>query len=124
MVVAASIAAIADMSYRWPLVPLSVGRRWGLTALRACSLAAVVFFLCRPLVLEPPSATGDVVVPVLVYGSRSMRIADADGQPRIARAKELLDRELLPALSKRFKTELYAFGDTVAAAEVKSLGAA
>src|SRR5438128_9571990 len=95
MVVAALIAAVAYISYRRPLVPLSVGRRWALTALRACSLAAVVFFLCRPLVLEPPSATGDVVVPVLVDGSRSMRIADADGQPRIARAKELLDRELL-----------------------------
>jgi uncharacterized membrane protein len=111
--VAAAIAAVAYVSYRRPLVPLSVPRRWALTILRGVTLAAIVVFICRPLILRPPSSSADVVVPILVDTSRSMRIADAGGQPRLDRVKDLLAREVLPALSTRFKTEIYAFGDGV-----------
>ena len=73
--------------------------------------------VCRPVVLLPPAASRDVVVPMLVDVSRSMRVADADGQTRIARAAALLERELLPALSRQ-----YAHGDPDASATRSSAG--
>src|SRR5690242_20138544 len=85
--VAAAIAAVSYVSYRRPLVPMSPGRRWILTALRALTLSAIVIVICRPLVLRPPSSNADVVVPVLIDTSGSMRIADADGKARIDRVK-------------------------------------
>ena len=86
---AAAVIALACFSYRRPIVPLSAGRRVLLVALRALSLAAVVLLLCRPVILVPPAVARDVVVPILVDVSRSMRVADADGQARIARAADL-----------------------------------
>ena len=57
----------------------------------------MLFFLCRPAVLLPPVDAGDIIVPVLVDISRSMRVADADGAARIDRAAALLATSLLPA---------------------------
>jgi hypothetical protein len=61
-------------------------RRSVLIALRALTLVSIFLLLCRPVVLLPPADAGDIVVPVLVDTSRSMRIPDADGRPRIAQA--------------------------------------
>ena len=72
LLVAAGIAAIAFYSYRRPLAPLSAVQRAVLIALRVLSLAALVVFLSRPIVLLPPAASGDIVVPILVDTSRSM----------------------------------------------------
>ena len=113
LAVAAAIAGLAYLSYRRPSVPLSGLRRWTLTALRATAMAALVFFLCRPIVMRPPAGGEGIVVPILVDGSRSMRIADADGRPRIERAVTLLERELLPGLADGFKPELLVFGESV-----------
>lgn len=82
-----------------------------LVGLRVIALAALVLFLFRPIVVLPPSGSRDAVVAVLVDVSRSMRVNDADGQSRIARAAALLKTELLPALSTHFTTALYSVGD-------------
>lgn len=111
-ILVAAIGAIAFFSYRRPLVPLSVAARGVLIALRAASLVAVLILLCRPILLIPASH-GDGVVPVLVDTSRSMRVADADGLTRIARAVQVLEADLLPELSRRFAPELYAVGEAV-----------
>ena len=58
------------------------------------ALAALVLFLFRPIAVLPPAGSRDAVVPVLVDVSRSMRLADADGQTRLARADGLLKNEL------------------------------
>ena len=110
--VAAAIASVAYFSYRRPLVPLSQTERSLLSGLRALVLATLVFFLCRPIVLTSPSAVRPIV-PVLVDVSHSMRIADANGRPRIAQATELLRNELLPALSSQFRLELYSVGEGI-----------
>ncbi len=112
-VVAAGVAGIARFSYHRPLVPLSGVQRAALMSLRAIALGALVVFLCRPVIVGPPAVDGDVVIPVLVDVSRSMRVADADGQPRIARAAELLQKQLLPALARQGKPVLYGVGDTL-----------
>ena len=115
--VAIAIAAIAFWSYRRPLAPLTGIQRWTLVTLRALALALVVIFLCRPVLLLPASADRDLVVPVLVDVSRSMRIADTDGAARLDRAAAIVERELIPALSGSFTVELYAIGDSWTAAQ-------
>ncbi len=44
----------------------------------------------------------DAIVPVLVDASRSMSLEDADGARRIDRARDMVDRDLLPALAPAF----------------------
>src|SRR5262245_19956915 len=93
--IAIGIGGIAFFSHRRPLGPLTPLQRATLVVLRALTLTAVVIFLCRPviLLLAPPS--GDVVVPVLVDVSRSMAIADAGGDSRINRAREVVQKTLM-----------------------------
>jgi uncharacterized membrane protein len=109
--------------YRRPLAPLTIFQRSTLAAIRAVTLVALVIFLFRPIALQPPAGTRDAVVPVLVDVSRSMRLTDAEGQSRIARASSLVESELLPALSKSYRTQLFAAGDSLAAASAGSLTA-
>jgi uncharacterized membrane protein len=114
ILLAGAIAAAAFLEYRRPLAPLTRLQRGVLAGLRVAVFAALVLFLFRPIAILPPSGSRDAVVPVLVDVSRSMRVADADGQARLARAIALLKTDLLPALSPRFVTELYAAGDGLA----------
>src|SRR5438128_2089232 len=123
VVVAAAIAAIAFLEYRRPLAPLTTAQRAVLMALRVVALAAILIFLWRPVMLLPPQGARDSLVPVLVDVSRSMRLRDADGETRLARATAMLRTQLLPALARDFKTELYSVGETLEAAGIDALGA-
>lgn len=111
---------VAWLAYR--SVPIAAMRRRPLTALRFVTLLWIVLSLMRPM--GPPSAgMRDAVVPILVDTSRSMGLADADGERRLDRARAAIDRELLPALGSRFHTEILRFGDRVAASPVSELSA-
>src|SRR6185369_1050408 len=89
VLLAAAIGAIAYVEYRRPLSPLTAAQRGLLAGLRVAALGALVLFLFRPIAVLPPIGSRDAVVPVLVDLSRSMRLADADGQTRLARANAL-----------------------------------
>src|SRR6185295_16914265 len=123
LVLAAAIGAVAYAEYRRPLSPLSRVQRGVLVSLRVLALAAIVLFLFRPIAILPPTGSREAIVPVLVDGSRSMRLADADGQTRIARATALLKNELGAPLATHFTTEIYSVGDGLAPATVDSLNA-
>src|SRR5262245_951720 len=82
----AAILAAAFFPYRRPLAPLTRLQRATLLTLRAIVLTAIVLFLFRPMITLPPSSSQDAIVPVLVDVSRSMRLDDADGRSRVARA--------------------------------------
>src|SRR5437763_1404393 len=123
ILLAAAVGVAAVLEYRRPLSPLTAVQRGALAALRVASLSALVLFLFRPIAVVPPSSARDAIVPVLVDASRSMRLADADGQVRLARAVALLRNDLLPALSKQFVTEVFAVGDGVAPAQLDRLSA-
>ena len=118
---AAAIAALVYAEYRRPLSPLTGPQRGLMVALRAGALAVLVLFLFRPIAILPPASARDAVVPVLVDVSRSMRLGDADGQTRLARAAALLKGEFGTALSSRFTTEIYSVGDTLTPAKVDAL---
>jgi uncharacterized membrane protein len=123
VLIAAGILAIVVLSYRRPLAPLATWQRAVLSALRAISLVLVVVFLCRPVVLGLPAAGRDVVVPVLVDVSRSMRLADAGGKTRLARAVDSLRTNLLPALPPHVAADVFAIGDGVAPSSLDALSA-
>src|SRR5882672_6746626 len=123
VILAAAIAAVAYVEYRRPLSPLSPAQRGVLVGLRVLALAALVLFLFRPIAVLPPASSRDAVVPVLVDVSRSMRLADADGQTRLGRAIGLLKNELGLPLTSHFTTELYGVGDGLAPSKVDALAA-
>src|SRR3954462_2179693 len=123
VILAAAVGAVAYIEYRRPLSPLTRGQRALLAGLRVLALGALVLFVFRPIAVLPPAGSRDAIVPVLVDASRSMRIADADGQTRIARANDLLKRALGPTLTTRFTTEIYSVGDGVAPAKVDAMSA-
>jgi hypothetical protein len=57
------------------------------------------------------------IVAVVVDDSASMRIQDAGGGSRLARAKNVLDSGLITALQKRFQVRLYRLSDQLARVE-------
>jgi uncharacterized membrane protein len=122
LLAAAAIGLAAYFAYRRPLVPLSTFQRSTLVGLRTLSLALIALLLCRPVLLVPSRAM-DAVVPVLVDTSRSMRVADADSEPRLARAVAALQTDLLPDLSIRFRPEIYAIGESLTPASLEKLSA-
>jgi uncharacterized membrane protein len=123
ILLAAAIGAVAFAEYRRPLSPLTRAQRGVLVGLRVLALAALVLFLFRPIVNLPPTGARDAIVPVLVDVSRSMRLADADGQTRLARATALLKTELGPALASHFVTELYTVGNGLTPGTIEGLTA-
>jgi uncharacterized membrane protein len=108
LLVAGAIGVIAWRAYAHSVVPRP--RRDLLIALRVITLAALVVFLMRPVRITD-SGLRDVFVPVLVDASRSMSIEDADRRPRIDRARDLVTREILPALGNQFHVDVLSFGD-------------
>jgi uncharacterized membrane protein len=118
---ASGIVGIAVWSYRRPLAPLSPARRVLLGVLRASALGSLVVLLARPMVALPPAAAGDVVVPVLIDASRSMRVGDAGGKPRLAAARDLVQGMILPTLEGQARVELFAVGDAATPATLDTL---
>ncbi|MEQ1869581.1 MAG: glutamine amidotransferase [Vicinamibacterales bacterium] len=116
----ATIVGVAVAVYRRPLVPLSRSQRGGLIALRALAMLFLLALVCRPVIELPPVNVGDTVVPVLIDVSRSMRIPDADGESRLARAKAVA-QELSADLAASANVELLAFADTLVPAVVDTL---
>lgn len=106
-----ALAAAAAMTYRfaWP----TMRRRHvvTLTALRAAALIALFLLLLRPVILEP-LPPGGTAVAVLVDASRSMGIDDT-GEPRLARARAIVDERIRPALAGAFDLAVFTFGATV-----------
>ena len=121
IVLAAAIAALVYLEYRRPLSPLTRVQRGVLVAIRALVLVALVIFLFRPIAILPPASSRDAIVPILVDVSRSMRLADADGQTRLARAAALLKGDFGTALTSHFTTEVYAVGDSLSPATIEAL---
>lgn len=115
------LLAVAWAAYR--RVPIAASRRLVLSSLRLLTLAWLLFCLMRPMVRAGGPNASDAIVPVLVDTSRSMAIADVDGTARVERARALVATSVLPALSRRVRTELLRFGDHVAQAEPGSLSA-
>ncbi|MEP6782393.1 MAG: glutamine amidotransferase [Acidobacteriota bacterium] len=98
-------------------VPVTLRRRQriGLSALRALSLILLIAIMLRPIVMVPPAAANNSLLPVLVDISRSMRLHAGDGPARIEQAQQMV-RDLQAQLGKEYQVELLTFGEALQAA--------
>jgi len=118
-----SAAILAWLAYARVPVRLSPGARLGLSALRAATLILLIVFLLRPVVMVPPAAARNSLLPVLIDVSRSMRLRDpstslgagGDGPSRLERAQAIV-RDLQAQLADEYRIEVLTFGETLAAA--------
>ena len=104
VLIAAAIAAVTYVEYWRPLAPLTPRQRAVLAACRASVLAILVLFLLRPIVLAPPEAARDAVVPVLVEASPLFTPADIEWAARKA-AQRAFEREHFAGGGSRATTE-------------------
>jgi len=123
-IAAVLIAAFAVAWLAYHRVPIARPRRYALSALRLITLIWIAICLMRPMVRVTDGERHDAAVAVLVDGSRSMGLADADGsRRRIDQARTVLNDRLLPALSSRFHTDVLQFGERLSPVEVGALSA-
>ncbi|HEX6163480.1 MAG TPA: glutamine amidotransferase [Vicinamibacterales bacterium] len=88
------------------------GQRITLAAIRMAILAIILICMFRPLLVVRAAVPQQNFLGVLLDDSRSMQIADVDGQPRSAFVKSefgAADRGLLKALSERFTVRTFRF---------------
>jgi uncharacterized membrane protein len=123
VIATAAVVALGILAYRRTVVPIPTASRAALIALRILSLGLLIVLLARPVVERPPSDARDAVVAIVIDTSRSMRVADASGDTRIARARQVVEDTLMPALAERTAVEVFAAGDTTAPAALDGLDA-
>ena len=119
-----SAVVLAWLAYARVPVRLTAGTRATLTTLRALTLILLIAILLRPVVMVPPAAANNSLLPVLVDVSRSMRLTDANGgTSRLDQAKKIV-RNLQGRLSSEYRIEILSFGESLAAApDVERLAA-
>jgi hypothetical protein len=100
------------LAYARVPVKLTTGKRLELSALRALTLTLLILILLRPIVMVPPAAANNSLLPILVDVSRSMRLKDDGGAPRIERAQAMV-KDLQAQLGREYRLELLTFGDAL-----------
>ena len=86
----ATAVLLGWLAYARVPIKLRRGSRIGLSALRALTLILLIAILLRPVVMVPPAAAKNSVLPVLVDISRSMRLHDSEGPSRLERAQAIV----------------------------------
>lgn len=129
LILLVSIGVAALISYRAVRSEEPTRERVVLVALRLALLALLTFCLLRPSLILKAAVPQQNFLGVLIDDSRSMTIADRDGQPRTQFVQEQLgtpESPLLAALSKRFVLRYFRFSSSAdrlgAAADLKYAG--
>lgn len=107
LVVAAGLLVL--WTYRRPLAKARTGERALLATLRVAAFLVILFCLLRPTLVLSSVVPQQNYLGILIDDSRSMRIADAGGEPRTQFVEESFvepDAELLKALESRFQLRL------------------
>ena len=117
LVVAAgtATAVLALLTYRGVSATDRARDRVVLVGLRLAALAVLLFCLFRPTLILKAAVPQQNFLGVLLDDSRSMSIADSDGQPRSAFIQQQLDgpnARLLAALSQRFVVRFFSFASS------------
>jgi uncharacterized membrane protein len=112
---AAVLAFLALLTYRGVSTTDRPRDRVVLVGLRLLALAIVLFCLFRPMLVLKAAVPQQNFLGVLVDDSRSMSIADRDGQTRAAFIQQQLtgpNAKLLAALSQRFVIRFFSFASS------------
>jgi uncharacterized membrane protein len=128
---AAAIGVLALLTYRGVSATERPRDRVVLVGLRLAALAVLLFCLFRPALILKAAVPQQNFLGVLVDDSRSMSIADLNGQTRSAFIQQQLagpNAKLLEALSQRFVVRFFRFASTsdrvASAADLKFGGTA
>ena len=113
---------LAWLAYARVPIALTRATRLSLSGLRAVTLILLIAILLRPVVLVPPAAARNSLLPVLVDISRSMRLTDGDGVSRLDRARAIV-RELQAQVADEYRIELLTFGEALAPGNVDEMAA-
>jgi len=131
IVVGAGIALAALLTYKTTGADQPLRDRAVLIGLRVAVLVLLVICLFRPTLILKASVPQQNFVAVLVDDSRSMTIADTNGQPRSAFVQQQLsgpNASLYKALADRFVLRFFSFASSVdrqpTAANLKYAGTA
>src|SRR5260221_2705430 len=123
VVAALAIAIAALWTYRGLATASRTRDRVVLIGLRIAALAVLLLCLFRPTLVLKAAVPQQNFLGVLVDDSRSMSIADSNGEPRSAFIQQQLDgsqARLLNALSQRFVVRFFSFSSS--ASRVQSAG--
>jgi uncharacterized membrane protein len=115
LIVAAGLAVAALLTYRRLSANATPRDRAVLIALRLAAVAVLLFCLVRPTLILKAAVPQQNFLGVLLDDSRSMAIADREGEPRSAFVQQQLGAKngaLLDALSQRFVLRLFRFSST------------
>src|SRR4051812_28528590 len=96
---AAAVAVLALLTYRGVSPTDRKVDRAVLVALRLAALGVLLFCLFRPTLILKAAVPQQNFLGVLIDDSRSMSIADRDGQPRSAFIQEQLNGPASPLLA-------------------------
>ena len=110
-----AIAVLALLTYRGVSATDRPRDRAILVGLRLAALAVLLFCLFRPTLILKAAVPQQNFLGVLVDDSRSMSIADRDGQTRAAFVQQQLNgpnAQLLHALSQRFVVRFFSFSSS------------
>ena len=110
-------AALTIVAYRSSHGHASSRARIGLAAIRLAILGIILICLFRPLMVVRAAVAQQNFLAVLIDDSRSMQIADVDGQPRASYVKAefgAADRGVLKALSEKFTVRTFRFSNAPA----------
>jgi uncharacterized membrane protein len=113
--VVAAIAIGALITYRGITTPGALRDRLVLVGLRLALVGALLFCLFRPSLILKAAVPQQNFLGVLIDDSRSMTIADRDGQPRTQFVQDQLADAKLPlmqALSQRFVVRYFRFSSS------------
>ena len=113
---------LAWLAYARVAIALTRAVRLLLSGLRAVTLILLIAILLRPVVLVPPAAAHNSLLPVLVDISRSMRLTDGEGRSRLDRAREIV-RDLQAQVADEYQIELLTFGEALAPGDVDQMAA-
>jgi uncharacterized membrane protein len=112
---AAAVAVLALLTYRGVSATDRARDRVVLVGLRLAALAVLLFCLFRPALILKAAVPQQNFLGVLVDDSRSMSIADLDGQTRSTFVQQQLsgpNARLLEALSQRFVVRFFRFASS------------
>jgi uncharacterized membrane protein len=117
LVVAAvtAVAVLALLTYRGISAADRTRDRIVLVGLRLAALTVLLFCLFRPTLILKAAVPQQNFLGVLIDDSRSMSIADREGQPRSAFVQEQLQgqqAQLLAALSQKFVVRFFRFSSS------------
>src|SRR5712692_6802383 len=118
-----AIAVLSLLTYRGVSATDRPRDRVILVGLRLAALAVLLFCLFRPTLVLKAAVPQQNFLGVLVDDSRSMSIADRDGQTRAAFVQQQLNgpnARLLQALSQRFVVRFFSFSSS--SGRVQSVG--